>query len=108
MELAALLLFLNMSTSHYSSPQYATQARRTDGADTITPAWLKNPDLPENVRRTTRRNAACWLFVGVALLLADGAALAHFADSTVEAVILALLCMPTGLFVIAAGLEARR
>lgn len=96
---------MKMSTSHYASTNYA---KRSDGADTIQPAWLKNPDLPENVRRTTRRDAACWLFVGVALLLADGAALAHFADSTVEAVILALLCMPTGLFVIAAGLEARR
>jgi hypothetical protein len=89
-----------MSTSHY--------ARRTDGADTIQPAFLTDPDRPENVRKQVRNSAAGWLFLGTCLLICDGLALAHFADNTLEAVVLALLCMPTGLFVIAAALQARK
>jgi hypothetical protein len=48
------------------------------------------------------------MFFGVCLLLADGAALAHFADSPLEAGILAALTMPTGILVILAALEARK
>jgi hypothetical protein len=48
------------------------------------------------------------MLVGVLLLMADGLALAHYADDVVEACILAVLCMPTGLFVMAAAWEARR
>jgi hypothetical protein len=46
--------------------------------------------------------------VGVALLVADGTAMYHFADSALEATIIALLSMPTGILVILAGLEARK
>jgi hypothetical protein len=48
------------------------------------------------------------MLVGVLLLMADGLALAHFADDVVEACILAALCMPTGIFVVAAAWEARK
>ena len=40
--------------------------------------------------------------------MADGIALAHFADDYVEAIILGVLTMPTAAFVIIAALEARK
>jgi hypothetical protein len=89
-----------MSTSHYSRPP------QTDiGCDTIR-LPLGEPHL--SPRRPQRTAAAVWLLVGVALLMADGCAMAHFADSTVEAVIVAALTMPTGILVILAALEARK
>jgi len=58
--------------------------------------------------RPQRTAAAVWLLVGIALLMADGCAMAHFADSGVEACIVAALTMPTGIFVILAAMEARK
>jgi len=86
-----------MSTSHYSSRPVQNDV----GADTIR--------IPLHVPQNRRRHsAAAWMFFGVCLLLADGAALAHFADSPLEAGILAALTMPTGILVILAALEARK
>ena len=47
------------------------------------------------------------LFAGIMLLLADGAAIAYYADSVVEATIIALATMPTGGFIIATALAIR-
>ena len=89
-----------MSTSHYSSrpPQGDV------GRDTIR-LPLGDPHLRPRPQRTA---ATGWLLVGIALLMADGCAMAHFADSVVEAVIVASLTMPTGILVILAALEARK
>jgi len=75
-------------------------AQHDVGADT-----MRIPFVPKNRRR---HSAEAWMFFGVCLLLADGAALAHFADSFLEAGILAALTMPTGILVILAALEARK
>jgi hypothetical protein len=40
--------------------------------------------------------------------MADGCAMAYFAESPVEACIVAALTMPTGILVILAALEARK
>jgi hypothetical protein len=72
------------------------------------PAWLDNPYLPQNTPKYTRLCASLWVLIGVLILMADGCAMAHFADSTVEAVIVAALTMPTGILVILAALEARK
>jgi hypothetical protein len=42
------------------------------------------------------------------LLLADGTAMYHFANDALEASIIAILSMPTGILVILAALEARK
>jgi hypothetical protein len=89
-----------MSTSHYS--------RRADGADVIQPAFLTDPDRPENLRRFNREAAFAWMILGCVLLIFDGLALAHFADSVLEAVVWGLLCMPTSIFIVCAALEARK
>jgi len=90
-----------MSTSHYSSrpPQGDV------GSDTIR---LPVGDPHLTPRRPQRVAATVWLFSGIGLLLADGTAMMHFADSGVEACIIAALTMPTGIFVILAALEARK
>lgn len=90
-----------MSTSHYSS----RPAQSDIGSDTIR---IPLDTTPTNHRRHRRAAANVWLLVGIVLLLADGTAMAHFADSGVEAVIIALLTMPTGILVILAALEARK
>lgn len=90
-----------MSTSHYSS----RPAQSDIGADTIR---IPLDGVPTNQRRHSRAAANVWLLVGIVLLLADGTAMAHFADSGVEATIIALLTMPTGILVILAALEARK
>jgi hypothetical protein len=41
------------------------------------------------------------------LLLADGTAMWHFANDPLEATIIAILSMPTGILVILAALQAR-
>jgi hypothetical protein len=87
-----------MSTSHYSRP-----AQYDVGADTV-----RITTAPPNTRRRSSTTAALWMLVGVLLLMCDGLALAHFANDVVEACILAALCMPTGLFVMACAWEARR
>jgi hypothetical protein len=89
-----------MSTSHYSRPPQGDVGR-----DTIR---LPVGDPHLTPRRPQRTAAAVWLLVGVGLLMADGCAMAHFADSAVEAVIVAALTMPTGILVILAALEARK
>jgi len=89
-----------MSTSHYSRPPQGDVGR-----DTIR---LPVGDPHLSPRRPQRTAAAVWLLVGVGLLMADGCAMAHFADSAVEAVIVAALTMPTGMLVILAALEARK
>lgn len=90
-----------MSTSHYSSRPAQTDV----GADTIRITRLDNP--PQNTARNTNLTAALWMLAGCLLLVCDGLALAHFANDPVEACILAALCMPTGLFVVAAAFQAR-
>jgi hypothetical protein len=72
------------------------------------PAWLIDPNRPENVRKQVRKSALGWLFLGTVLLLCDGAALAYFANNSLEAIVLALLCFPTSLFVIACALQVRK
>ena len=89
-----------MSTSHYSRPPQADVGR-----DTIR-IPLGDPHLIP--RRPQRTAATAWLLVGIALLMADGCAMAHFAESAVEACIVAALTMPTGILVILAALEARK
>ena len=89
-----------MSTSHYSRP-----AQTDVGADTIR---IPLTDCPPNAKKHTRLAANIWLFVGIVLLLADGTAMYHFADSPLEATIIAALTMPTGILVIVAALEARK
>jgi len=88
-----------MSTSHYSQRPYDADR------DTIR---LPIAGESRNRRKHSRLTAACWVAVGVALLVADGTAMYHFADSALEATIIALLSMPTGILVILAGLEARK
>jgi hypothetical protein len=41
------------------------------------------------------------------LLLCDGTAMWHFADSAIEATIIAILSMPTGVLVILAALNSQ-
>jgi hypothetical protein len=89
-----------MSSSHSSRPPQGDVGR-----DTIR---LPVGDPHLNPRRPQRTAAAVWLLVGVGLLMADGCAMAHFADSAVEAVIVAALTMPTGILVILAAMEARK
>jgi hypothetical protein len=89
-----------MSTSHYAS----RPAQNDVGSDTI----RINHRVAPNTRRRTRATQLAWLAVGVALLITDGTAIFHFADSPVESVILALLTMPTGILVILAALEVRK
>jgi len=55
-----------------------------------------------------RTHATVLLALGVILLLLDGCALAHFADSIPEGVVLAALTMPAALFVILCALEVRK
>jgi hypothetical protein len=47
------------------------------------------------------------MLIGVALLVADGTAMVHFADSPLEASIIAFLTMPTGILVILAAINTR-
>ena len=47
------------------------------------------------------------LFAGIMLLLADGAAIAYYSDSVVEATLIALATMPTGGFIIATAIAIR-
>jgi len=89
-----------MSTSHYSS----RPAQNDAGADTIRIPLSET----QNVRRHTKLVATLWLCVGVMLLLADGTAMYHFANDALEASIIAILSMPTGILVILAALEARK
>jgi hypothetical protein len=90
-----------MSTSHYSS----RPAQNDVGSDTIR---IPIAVCPPNAKKHTRLAATIWLLVGIGLLLADGCAMAHFADSGVEACIVAALTMPTGILVILAALESRK
>ena len=91
-----------MSTSHYSSRPPQSDI----GSDTIR-IPIGDPHLT-NTRRHSRATANVWLLVGIVLLLADGTAMAHFANDGLEATIIALLTMPTGMLVILAALEARK
>ena len=88
-----------MSTSHYSRPPQGDVGR-----DTIR-IPIGDPHLRPRPQRTA---ATVWLLVGVGLLMADGCAMAYFAESPVEACIVAALTMPTGILVILAALEARK
>jgi hypothetical protein len=72
----------------------------------FTPAWLNNPDLPENTRKRSRSVAALWLFAGIAILVCDGLALAHFANNYAESLVLGILTIPSAAFVILCALEA--
>ena len=89
-----------MSTSHYSS----RPAQSDVGADTIR---ISLDRVPKNTRRHTRLAQQMWFFVGVALLIADGTAMCHFADSALEACIIAALTLPTAVVVILAACNTR-
>lgn len=90
-----------MSTSHYAS----RPAQNDVGADTIR---ITLPQVAHNRRRRTLATQVAWLAVGLALLLADGTAMYHYADSALESVCIALLTMPTGILVILAALQIRK
>lgn len=85
-----------MSTSHYSRPV---------AHDRVLSAWLTNP---RNQSRRRHIYAAIWMAAGAALLLLDVAAIRWFATDAFEALVLAALTLPTGLFVLVASLEARK
>jgi hypothetical protein len=74
----------------------------------FTPAWLNNPDLPENTRRRDRVAATLWFILGMLLMIVDSFALVHFCNSLPEALVFALLTAPTGFFIMLAALEARK
>jgi len=90
-----------MSTSHYSSRTASNDA----GLNTIRLPIAQEIQIR---RKHTRITANIWLLVGIMLLICDGTAMYHFADSAVEATIIAILSMPTGILVILAALEARK
>lgn len=89
-----------MSTSHYSS--------RPAQSDKILSAWLTNPDNPRNQRKRRHLYAAIWMAAGAILLMLDILAIRFFATDAIEILVLAALTAPTGIFVILAGLEARK
>lgn len=89
-----------MSTSHYSS----RPAQSDVGSDTIR---IPLDRVPANTRRHTRLAQQMWFFVGVALMIADGTAMYHFAESAIEACIIAALTLPTAFLVIAAACNTR-
>lgn len=74
----------------------------------FTPAWLNNPDIPENTRKRTRLAAALWFLAGCLLLMIDGLAMVHFCNTVTESFIFAALTAPTGFFIILAATEARK
>jgi len=88
-----------MSTSHYSS---------RPKSDQILSAWLKNPHNPANELKKRRLYAAIWMLAGGVLLMLDVVAIRFFATNELEALILAALTMPTGIFIMLAALEARK
>ena len=99
-----------MSTSHYSNGNYThpsiqhSRPECTDvGANTIT---LKDKVLAPmpNTRRSPLPKLLALLAGGVALLLLDGCAIAYYADSVTESVIIALVTMPTGGFLLAVAM----
>ena len=49
-----------------------------------------------------------WIAAGAVLLMLDLVAIRFFATDALEALTLAALTMPTGLFIVAAALEARK
>jgi len=108
-----------MSTSHYSrsiqavydhvdKPVHSSLAHprpeSTDvGADTIKLQDKVLAPMP-NTRRSSLPRLLSLLAGGVALLLLDGCAIAHYADSVTESVIIALVTMPTGGFLLAVAM----
>jgi hypothetical protein len=89
-------------------PHRTYKGRNTIRLAEFTPAWLDNPDLPENTRKRTRVAAALWLLAGCLLMLLDGLALVHFCATLLEAFVFAGLTLPTGIFIICAAVEARK
>jgi len=75
--------------------------------DTIQPAWLSSPYLPENRRKFTNSASLCWFIVGVLLLACDGLAMAHFADGLGESLIFAALTLPTAFLILVAAVQIR-
>jgi len=110
-----------MSTSHYSNTNYEPNNLNAVVADWQEP--LSHPSLthsrPEcsDVGSQTIRfnitpkpqlpHLTAFLFAGIMLLLADGAAIAYYSDSVVEATLIALATMPTGGFIIATAIAIR-
>lgn len=89
-----------MSTSHYSSRPVQTDV----GSDTIR---IPIEGIKTNRRRHTDLAQKIWLCVGIMLLICDGTAMWHFANSAFEAAIIAFLSMPTGILVIIAALNTQ-
>ena len=89
-----------MSTSHYAS--------RPAQTDKILSAWLRNPHNPTNELRKRRLYATLWMLGGGVILMLDLIAVRFFATDALEALTLAALTLPTGAFILLAGLEARK
>lgn len=89
-----------MSTSRYSS----RPAQNDVGSDTIR---IPLDGVRKNTRRHSKLTIKLWVLIGVAMLVADGTAMVHFADSPLEASIIAFLTMPTGILVILAAINTR-
>ena len=75
--------------------------------DTIQPAWMDNPYLPENRRKFTNAASLCWFTVGIFLLACDGLAMAYFADGLAESLVFAALTLPTAFLVLVAAVQIR-
>jgi len=90
----------DMSTSHYASRPEQSDV----GSNTIR---IPLDRVPKNTRRHSNLTIRLWMAIGVALLIADGTAMVHFADSPLEASIIAFLTMPTGILVMLAAINTR-
>lgn len=87
---------------HHPSIQHSRPECTDVGANTIT---LKDKILaPMPKKPSALPRLLSLLAGGVSLLLLDGFAIAHYADSVVEAVVIALVTMPTGGFILATAL----
>jgi len=60
--------------------------------------------VPENRRRSPLPRLLALLAGGVLLLLVDGSAIVHYADSVIEATVFSLLTMPAATFLIMVAL----
>lgn len=77
------------------------------GADTLR---LSDRIVPANIRRPRRSPlvaAVALLVMGIGLLILDGCALAHYADAAFESTVIALVSLPSAVFVVATAFVVR-